>query len=265
MLDKHISDLHMSIKSLERDLTKATGRQARLDIQSRLRGAQKALVPLLYAAGRSDEIPAGNRVETEGVDFVVHGFPRKEDMPLLGPDTQIWIGRGLDGDKFFSLKPSPAGNGHLLMHLQTRYSDPMVMCGREDVLRSWMQSHRLSRLDMSEESVPPGVNDPDDFLVPVPLPQNQADAERYSLLWVHRVLPQHLQFHGCIQDGFIRWSASTLNLVLDFQAYSMDWFRPFLEDDALAARNVREAGARKSEWQDRFRDAEVSAISRSGV
>lgn len=202
------------------------------DVPHKVRVYGRMVDVFLFCLGREDEIDP--KYLTMQGRLVMADFP-PEDLPLLGPDEQIWVGNGRDGDSFWSIKPSPAGNGVIVVEMQTRYMHCRVWCGNWDDISGMVTFSALHSIDFEiAESKTWGKDTPaslmgnGSFMVPVPPPKHAAQMGKYTIEYIHKTLPNYLRQFDCVGDGFIRWSDSLGTLAMTLfcpeYMYEDEWY-----------------------------------------
>jgi len=196
-------------------------RNSLMAVPGTIRMYQGMIRVFLFCLGREGDIE--HQFRSAGSGLIVSEFPR-EALPLLGPDEQIWVGEGTDGDRFVSVKPSPSGNGVIVVEMQTRYFECRVCCGSWDSISGMVSYRSLCGLGMGEDSS--SLMSHAAFLVPVPPPTDPEHMGNYRIEWVHEILPNYLRFFGVIGDGYIRWGEgfAALAATLIFDEYTEGWY-----------------------------------------
>ena len=180
--------------------------------QGLIRTIDERLPVLLFAAGRAEEslslYPGRTLVEHEDTTY---GPIDRDDLALFGPDEQVWVTRGSNGDRFLSLKPAPEGDLWVLVELSTRYYELKAWVGPQEYLKEIMSHSRLSPWDFPEPDV--FDNRRDEFLLPVgPLPEGSFEGE-LNIDVVYRAVNARMFELGYMGDGFIRFDEGAPEIV----------------------------------------------------
>jgi len=197
-----------------------------------VRSYKQLINVFLFCLGREDEVDKG-QLTMQGSLILAAFDPMM--LTYLGPDEQIWVGKGTSGDAFWSIKPSPAGNGVIVVQMLTRYYECRVWCGAWDAIAPMVTFSAVNSLSFEiAESSTFGKNTPmslmgkGSFLVPVPPPTDPEQMGNYNIAHVHQTLPNYLRLFGSMSDGFIRWmdnlNALAMTLAAGSYLYADDLF-----------------------------------------